>query len=168
MISFRLIPDQTSFPFLRYRHLAFALSGALVAISLLLLPTKGLNFGIDFQGGTMVEVRMPGESADLAGMRTVLGGLGLGEVALGPADGQLVKLGDCQPLALLVESRAEAAGTIAGREALQSDLVMIHGMADGLECRPHVGLQACERRQLAGGGIRGGFTGFAHAVRELP
>jgi preprotein translocase subunit SecF len=51
-------------------------------ISLVLLPIKGLNFGIDFQGGTMIEVRMPGDAADLAGMRATLGTLGLGEVAL--------------------------------------------------------------------------------------
>jgi preprotein translocase subunit SecF len=82
MISLRLVPDRTSFPFLRYRNLAFALSAALVVISLLLLPLKGLNFGIDFQGGTLIEVRMPGDAADLAGMRAALGGLGLGEVAL--------------------------------------------------------------------------------------
>jgi preprotein translocase subunit SecF len=82
MISFRLIPDQTSIPFLRYRNWAYAISGVLMALSVVLLPTKGLNFGIDFQGGTLIEVRMPGEAADLAGMRTILGGLGLGEVAL--------------------------------------------------------------------------------------
>jgi preprotein translocase SecF subunit len=82
MISFRLIPERTNFPFVRYRHLAYAVSAALVLISLVLLPTKGLNLGIDFQGGTMIEVRMPGEAADLAGMRATLDGLGLGEVAL--------------------------------------------------------------------------------------
>jgi preprotein translocase subunit SecF len=82
MISFRLIPDLTSIAFLRYRNLAYVISGALMVLSVVLLPTKGLNFGIDFQGGTMIEVRMPGEAADLAGMRAMLGGLGLGEVAL--------------------------------------------------------------------------------------
>ncbi|MEM7024323.1 MAG: protein translocase subunit SecF [Pseudomonadota bacterium] len=82
MISFRLVPDQTAVPFLRFRKLAFAISGVLVVLSVLLLPTKGLNFGIDFRGGTMIEVRVPGEAADLAGMRGILGGLGLGEVAL--------------------------------------------------------------------------------------
>jgi preprotein translocase SecF subunit len=82
MISFRLIPDQTAFPFLRYRHLAYIVSGALMLLSVVLLPIKGLNFGIDFQGGTMIEVRMPGDAADLAGMRASLGALGLGEVAL--------------------------------------------------------------------------------------
>ena len=82
MISFRLVPDHTTFRFVRYRNWAYLISGALVALSLVLLPTKGLNFGIDFKGGTLIEVQMPGEAADLAGMRTVLGGLGLGEVAL--------------------------------------------------------------------------------------
>lgn len=82
MISFRLIPDQTTIPFIRFERLGYALSGALVLLSLVLLPTKGLNFGIDFRGGTLIEVRMPGEAADLATMRATLGGLGLGEVAL--------------------------------------------------------------------------------------
>ena len=48
----------------------------------MLLPTKGLNFGIDFRGGILIEVGMPGEAADLGAMRATLGGLGLGEVAL--------------------------------------------------------------------------------------
>jgi preprotein translocase subunit SecF len=82
MISLRLVPERTNFPFVRYRNLAYVVSAALVLISLVLLPTKGLNLGIDFQGGTMIEVRMPGDAADLAGMRATLGGLGLGEVAL--------------------------------------------------------------------------------------
>jgi preprotein translocase subunit SecF len=87
MLSFRFLPDRTAIPFIRYQRLAYVVSGALVA--LLLLPTKGLNFGIDFQGGILIEVGMPGP-ADLAAMRSTLGDLGLGEVALqefgGPAN----------------------------------------------------------------------------------
>ena len=82
MLSFRFVPDRTNIPFIRYHRLAYAISGALVALSFLLLPTKGLNFGIDFQGGTLIEVRVPGEAADLGAMRATLNGLGLGEVAL--------------------------------------------------------------------------------------
>lgn len=81
MRSFRLIPDDTRIPFVRYQYWAYAFSGALVLLTLLLLPTEGLNFGIDFRGGILIEVGMPGP-ADLAAMRSALGGLGLGEVAL--------------------------------------------------------------------------------------
>jgi preprotein translocase subunit SecF len=83
MMSFRHIADQTSFPFLSFRKIAYAVSGALAMLTNVLLPAKGLNFGIDFQGGTMIEVRMPdAAAADLGAMRTALDGLGLGEVAL--------------------------------------------------------------------------------------
>jgi preprotein translocase SecF subunit len=90
MRSFRLIPDDTRIPFVRYRYWAYAFSGALVALTLILLPTKGLNFGIDFRGGILIEVGMPGPAADLAAMRSTLQDLGLGEIALqefgGPAN----------------------------------------------------------------------------------
>ncbi len=82
MINFRLIADQTNIPFLSFRTIAFILSGALALLSVALLPTKGLNLGIDFRGGTLIEVRMPGNAADLGAMRKALSGLGLGEVAL--------------------------------------------------------------------------------------
>jgi preprotein translocase SecF subunit len=82
MLSFRFIPDRTSIPFIRYQRLGYAISCILIALALLLLPTKGLNFGIDFQGGILIEVRVPGPAADLGVMRATLGGLGLGEVAL--------------------------------------------------------------------------------------
>ena len=82
MMSFRLVPDQTNVPFLSFRKIAMILSGVLALMSVVLLPTKGLNFGIDFQGGTMIEVRMPGDEADIGAMRSTLNDLGLGEVAL--------------------------------------------------------------------------------------
>lgn len=82
MLSFRLVPDQTRIPFLRFRKVAYVVSGLLVLLSLVLLPVRGLNYGIDFQGGILVEVRVPGEAADIGAMRSALGGLGLGEVSL--------------------------------------------------------------------------------------
>jgi preprotein translocase subunit SecF len=82
MRGFRLIPDDTRIPFVRYQYWAYAFSGALIALTLILLPTQGLNFGIDFRGGILIEAGMPGPAADLATMRSTLGELGLGEVAL--------------------------------------------------------------------------------------
>jgi preprotein translocase SecF subunit len=89
MRSFRLIPDDTQIPFVRYQYWAYALSGAMILLTLILLPTKGFNFGIDFRGGILIEVGLPGP-ADLAAMRSSLDTLGLGEIALqefgGPAN----------------------------------------------------------------------------------
>ena len=82
MRAFRLIPDDTRIHFMRYEYWAYAFSAALVLLTLILVPLKGLNFGIDFRGGILIEVRMPGAAADLGAMRATLGGLGLGEVAL--------------------------------------------------------------------------------------
>ena len=82
MRSFRLIPDDTRIPFVRHRYWAYAFSGALVLLTLILLPTKGLNFGIDFRGGILIEAGMPTAAPDLAAMRASLDDLGMGEVAL--------------------------------------------------------------------------------------
>ena len=81
MKPLRLVPRNTSIPFVRYRLMAFALSGLLMLGSLGAVFGIGLNFGIDFRGGTLIEVQTPGP-ADIAQMRSTLGALGLGEVAL--------------------------------------------------------------------------------------
>jgi preprotein translocase subunit SecF len=79
---FRLVPADPRLHFVRYQNWAYAFSGALVILTLILLPTRGLNMGIDFQGGILIEVGMPTAAPDLAAMRAALDGLGLGEVAL--------------------------------------------------------------------------------------
>jgi preprotein translocase subunit SecF len=50
MISFRLVPDQTNVPFLSFRKIAYVVSLILAVMTVVLLPTRGLNLGIDFQG----------------------------------------------------------------------------------------------------------------------
>ena len=82
MVNFRFVPDRTTIPFLRFERLGYVVSALLVLVSLVLLPIKGLNLGIDFRGGILIEVRMPDQVPDLGAMRATLGGLGLGEVAL--------------------------------------------------------------------------------------
>ncbi len=78
---FRLLPDNPSFEFLRGRLIFFALSAVLILASVTFYFSKGLNYGIDFEGGVLVEIRTP-MPADLGSMRAMLGDLGLGEVAL--------------------------------------------------------------------------------------
>jgi len=86
----RIVPDDTKFDFMRFRRISFPVSAALSILAIVLYFTHGLNFGIDFQGGTLMEVRAKSGNADLQGMRSTLGTLGLGEVQLqqfgGPAE----------------------------------------------------------------------------------
>ncbi len=60
-----------NFDFMAKRKLAMMVSLALVLISLVLIVTRGLNFGIDFTGGTVVEMGYQ-QSADLDQIRTSL------------------------------------------------------------------------------------------------
>ena len=76
-----LIRPGTKIDFIGRRRLFLILSAALIVVAIGSYVARGLNFGIDFQGGIMLEVRTSGP-ADLAAMRGTLGGLGLGEVSL--------------------------------------------------------------------------------------
>ena len=77
----KLVPDGTEIPFLSYRRGCLAASAVLVAASILLYLLVGLNFGIDFRGGTMLEARFPA-AADIGGIRGLLTDLDLGDVAV--------------------------------------------------------------------------------------
>jgi preprotein translocase subunit SecF len=78
----RIVPDDTKFDFTRFRHVSFPISAILSIAAIVLFFTHGLNFGIDFVGGTVIEVQSKSGPADLAKMRTTIGGLGLGDVQL--------------------------------------------------------------------------------------
>src|SRR5438874_1638133 len=86
----RIVPDDTKFDFMRFRRISFPISAALSIVAIALYFFHGLNFGIDFVGGTLMEVQSKAGPADLARLRGTLNGLGLGEVQLqqfgGPAD----------------------------------------------------------------------------------
>jgi preprotein translocase subunit SecF len=78
----RLVPDDTNLPFMSWRRITFPLSGLLSMLAISLFFTVGLNFGIDFRGGTLIEIQSKAASADLAAIRSTLGSLDLGEVQL--------------------------------------------------------------------------------------
>lgn len=77
----RLIPDDTKINFFKYAKLTFGGSVVLLIVSLVLFLTMGLNFGIDFKGGTTIRT----ESAikvDVAAYRAALVPLALGDVTI--------------------------------------------------------------------------------------
>ena len=78
---FHLVPANTRIDFMRFHKPAFAFSVILVVASVVLMFTKGLNFGIDFAGGVLMEVQSE-QSVDLAQMRSQLDALNVGEVTL--------------------------------------------------------------------------------------
>jgi preprotein translocase subunit SecF len=76
-----LVRPNTRIDFMRWHRLAFTVAVIMTLGSVGLLFFKGLNFGIDFAGGILMEVRAP-QQPDLADMRERLSGLGVGEVSL--------------------------------------------------------------------------------------
>jgi preprotein translocase subunit SecF len=76
-----LVRPGTTFDFINRRVLTLGISAALVVLSLGFFLVQGLNFGIDFRGGILIEVRLA-EPPHMGEMRDRLTGLGLGEVAL--------------------------------------------------------------------------------------
>jgi preprotein translocase subunit SecF len=78
----RIVPDDTKFDFMRFRRISFPVSALLSIIAISLYFFHSLNFGIDFKGGTLIEVQSKSGAADLAKMRAALSSLGLGEVQL--------------------------------------------------------------------------------------
>ncbi|MDF1873426.1 protein translocase subunit SecF [Vannielia sp.] len=77
----RLVPENTNINFFRARWLTFGASMVLMVLSLLAWATLGLNYGIDFRGGTSVRTESA-QPVDVAAYRAALDPLELGDVAI--------------------------------------------------------------------------------------
>ena len=76
----RIIPDGTKFRFVRFRKVSFPFSAICSLITVTLFLTIGLNFGIDFKGGTLIELQAKSGKADVAALRHTLQAFVVGEV----------------------------------------------------------------------------------------
>ncbi|SNB61501.1 protein translocase subunit secF [Arboricoccus pini] len=77
----RLVPDNTNFPFMRFRMAALVASIIVILASIGLVAIKGINWGVDFEGGIVLEVKTP-QAADLAAMRAALESTGANGIRL--------------------------------------------------------------------------------------
>jgi preprotein translocase subunit SecF len=76
----RLAPDNTKFGFMRFRRVSFPFSALISLVSVALFVFLGMNFGIDFKGGTLIEMQAKGEQADVAMLRVKGNELGFGDI----------------------------------------------------------------------------------------
>ncbi|HEX2843556.1 protein translocase subunit SecF [Hyphomicrobium sp.] len=75
-------PHGTMLPFMKYKNLCVGLSIVMMLLSLGIIMVKGFNYGVDFKGGSLIEVRAKSGSADISAMREQLDALGVGEVQI--------------------------------------------------------------------------------------
>ncbi|MBT4941690.1 MAG: protein translocase subunit SecF [Candidatus Magasanikbacteria bacterium] len=73
-------------PIIQKKNISFTISTILFTLSLILLVVVGIKPGIDFTGGTLIQLRFEGERPERAALQTVVEGLELGNVLIQPAD----------------------------------------------------------------------------------
>lgn len=90
----RLVPDNTKIDFMNIRYINMAVSLIFLLVSIFFLTTRGLTFGIDFRGGTIIEATLE-QKAELTPLYKELEKLHLGEVHLQNIDKSslMIKLG---------------------------------------------------------------------------
>ncbi len=117
-MTFRIFNKTPSFNFMGRRWIGFSISIALTLLSLGIVFTKGLNLGIDFTGGVLMEIRTE-KKPDLQSMRSLLSAQDFGEVSLQDSgDGRDVIIriqtkGDDQQARIVAETK-ELLGTKFG------------------------------------------------------
>ena len=109
-----LVPAVTKIPFMWLRRVTFSLSALAAIGALALFVTVNMNYGIDFKGGSLIEIKARQGAADVADIRDRLGNLNLGDV-------QVQEFGD--PSEVLI--RVEAQG--GGENAEQSVIAKVRG-----------------------------------------
>lgn len=77
----KLVPDNTNFPFVSLRFWAFGLTALLTLAAVTLVGVRGLNLGVDFVGGLMIEAKFD-QPPHLDKVRGVVDSLGVGEGSL--------------------------------------------------------------------------------------
>ncbi len=116
-------PHGTRLNFMKFKNVCFFGSIASMLVSLFLIFTMGFNYGVDFKGGAMIEVKSKDGPADITSLRSNIGELGLGDV-------QIQTFGSPQDVLIRIEEQA------GGDQAQQDALKKVQGvLGDAYEQR---------------------------------
>jgi SecD/SecF fusion protein len=112
-------PENTAIGFMSMRKYAFALSAVMTIATALLFMTKDMNYGIDFRGGSIIEIQAKEGSADAGEVRGLLSDLNLGDV-------QVQEFGSARDLLIRIEAQeggdnAEQSAVTKARGVLEAD-----------------------------------------------
>ena len=118
MKIFSWIIKDTSIDFLGYRKLAYALSAVLFAASIASVAVRGFNYGIDFSGGVLIEVKSKNGPVDVDKVRHELDTLNLDEL-------NLQSFGDAQD-ELMIRAQANNADEESQRVAVKQIKEMLN------------------------------------------
>ncbi len=77
-----IIPSTFKIDFVKLRHISFSIVASIIVASTLSILSKGFNFGIDFKGGYLLEVRFNKDAPDVTDLREKLNTLKLGEIMI--------------------------------------------------------------------------------------
>jgi preprotein translocase subunit SecF/SecD/SecF fusion protein len=80
--GFDFFPHDLRLPFMRFKGVCLALSILAMALSLAVIWERGFNYGVDFTGGSMLEVQSKAGPADIGWLRDTLGRFGIGAVQI--------------------------------------------------------------------------------------
>lgn len=118
-----IIPDDTHIRFMAFAPTCFMASMAAIVASVFLFLLIGLNYGVDFKGGTMVELRAKSGTANISDLRDKVGALGLGQV-------QIQSFGQASDVLIRIEE--QKGGEKAQQDALAK---VLSAVGDGYERR---------------------------------
>ncbi len=146
--GYDFFPHDLRLPFMRFKGPCLVLSIVAMALSLAIFFVRGLNYGVDFKGGSMIEVQAKSGPADIAQLRDKLGRLGIGGV-------QIQSFG--APSDVLIRIEQQEGGEAAQQAALKK---VLDALGDQYEQR---------RFELVGAAVSSElrWTGFVAVVAGL-
>lgn len=141
MALIKRVPIKPDLDIVGHRRLTLAASLVLVLASIVLFAAQGLNFGVDFRGGILMEVRTKQATADISGIRDRLNGLALGDVSI-------QRFGE--PDTVLINIQEQAGGTQAQAAAIETVKAALDPRVESYRRTEFVGPKVGEELKRAG------------------